>query len=92
MKSLTPKTTHGISADKIVERFKRHLVYDLLQAVSAETGVSEIELASASRSARVVKARMSVYRALREKGWSYPDIGALMDKDHSTVYVALNRR
>lgn len=34
---------------------------------------------------RVVPARQETYAVLRERGWSYPKIGALLARDHTTV-------
>lgn len=36
-----------------------------------------------------VLARRDCYAYLREQGWSYPEIGALFGRDHSTVMWAL---
>lgn len=38
---------------------------------------------------RRVEARRACYLYLREKGWSFPRIAALFDRDHSAVIYAI---
>jgi chromosomal replication initiation ATPase DnaA len=92
MRTLTPKTNNGFAPEKIRERFDKYKVIDILRTISDTTGVSELEIVSGTRAPRVYKARVQVYAALRERGWSYPDIGALFDRDHSAIHSALNKK
>lgn len=43
---------------------------------------------SRSRHAKVVGARHAAFLFLRSKGWSFPRIGALFDRDHTSVLTA----
>lgn len=92
IRQMSPKTNSGTSPQKIIERFNTYKVFHLLKQVSDSTGVAELEIVSGTRAPRVYKARVQVYAALREKGWSYPDIGALFDRDHSAIHTALNKK
>jgi chromosomal replication initiation ATPase DnaA len=38
-----------------------------------------------SRSRKVMKARLEVCNCLRDHGWSYPAIGKLFDRHHTTI-------
>lgn len=40
----------------------------------------------------VVAARDEIVREVRSWGWSYPQIGALLNKDHSTIVIGLHRQ
>lgn len=53
--------------------------------------VSAREILSPCRRALVVHARNSVMRRLRDDGYSTPQIGELLDRDHSTVLHGLGR-
>jgi hypothetical protein len=81
----------GISADRILERFDRYLIRATLDAVAAHTSVSAIELVSGLRSWRVARARGYLVHALRSRGWSWSDIAALLDRDHSGLMHAARR-
>ena len=55
-------------------------------------GVTLPQLTGRSRLTRYVLARRWCYRQLRRGGWSYPKIGRLFGRHHSTVLYALQRR
>lgn len=39
----------------------------------------------------IMPARFALYKALRMRGWSYPEIGRKFDRDHSTVIYGVKR-
>lgn len=41
------------------------------------------------RFAPMIEARRACFAYLREQGWSYPQIGALFNRDHTTILYAL---
>ncbi|WP_135210382.1 helix-turn-helix domain-containing protein [Vitreimonas flagellata] len=60
-----------------------------LRAIEREFGVSLEEMKSASRRRHIVRARWAAFRVLRMRGWSTPKIGALFNRDHTSVLYAL---
>lgn len=40
----------------------------------------------------IVAARDEIVRTVRSWGWSYPQIGALLNKNHSTIVIGLHRQ
>lgn len=58
----------------------------VVQLVESLTGVPEQEMIGENRSARVRQARLLCCLVLRDHaGWSYPELGAFLLKDHSTI-------
>lgn len=49
------------------------------------TGVARVEVLAYVRERRVQRARHAVMLSLRKRGWSTPQIGALLSRDHTTV-------
>jgi hypothetical protein len=62
------------------------------RAVAKEWGITIKELLGPSRSMRLVDARAAVAALLREAGYSYPEIGKIIGRDHSSVFHGLKRR
>lgn len=58
---------------------------DLLLSVARECGVTAHEIYSEGRSKSAVHARRRAAIALRERGKSYTEIGAILKRDHTTV-------
>ncbi|MBO9380048.1 hypothetical protein GG804_25090 [Sphingomonas histidinilytica] len=52
-------------------------------------GISDADVLSDCRRRDLIVARREVYRQLRALGASYPTIGRLMQRDHSTIMHAL---
>ena len=63
----------------------------LLKEVCQEFRITHDRLISKQRSVRVVAARDIIIKCLRDDGWSYPEIGRLLNRDHSTIVHALKR-
>lgn len=62
---------------------------EIIREVAASRLVTQKKLIGRCRSARVVHARMEVAKRLRERGYSTPRIGAILNKDHSTIVFYL---
>lgn len=63
-----------------------------VEAVARIYRVKADEVMSHSRRDRAVKARQAVMWMLRYfRGWSYMEIGRLMNRDHSTVVYGIGR-
>lgn len=66
------------------ERWRRDL-----EAIASLHGMTFETTLRKERFRALVNARRDCYAYLREQGWSYPEIGALYGRDHSTVMFAL---
>lgn len=61
---------------------------ELVVKLAKEHGFTLSEILGRQRNARVVNARWSIMRTLRDKGLSFPKIAKLMKKHHTTVMHA----
>lgn len=62
----------------------------LLHAIAREHGISYEQLVGKARHKSLVAVRKLAYRALRDAGYSYPEIGTLVGgRDHTTVMAGL---
>lgn len=68
----------------------RGLLADVEQ-IARERHVTIDEIASRGRAAHVARARHEAMRKVRSRGFSYPAIGELFDRDHTTVMSAVKR-
>lgn len=82
----------GMSAADVLARVEELKLTTLVKNVADKRHCSVMELLSGSRAARIQAARVDLYKALRNKGWSYSDIGSLVGRTHSTVVIALRGR
>lgn len=65
----------------------------ILHRVAKEYRVTPEAILGRSRLAHIARARLAVYRELRTKGgWSFPEIGHFMNRDHTTVMAGLLSR
>lgn len=53
--------------------------------VVRETRVNGADILGRSRDKLAMRARRTLYRRLREEGYSYPTIGRMVGRDHTTV-------
>lgn len=60
--------------------------------LAERSGVSIIDILSERRSRPIVNARCFVAQQLRKRGYSYPRIGAVMKRDHSSIINLCRRR
>lgn len=63
---------------------------DIVQAVARTYGYTVAAIKGDRRHATLIKARKACALALRESGCSYPEIGAILDRDHSSVMQLIN--
>lgn len=73
------------TVEAIVERLTIRGLLELVDAVSIAYVVPREQILGRSRLTSIVAARHAVFVTLRETGLSYPEIGALLNRDHSTV-------
>lgn len=62
-----------------------------LRLVCNKYGVSLMALLARDRHKRISHVRCIAYWKLRQHGYSYPEIGALMQRDHTTVMVGVRK-
>ena len=65
--------------------------YGVLEAVASTSGVTVAEITGPVRTERCVRARDVVVAILRARGMSYPEIGKLLHRDHTTIMHAISR-
>lgn len=63
----------------------------ILTDVSKRHGVSVAELLHDGKGKRLINARREVAQDLRDRGWSYPDIGRVLKRHHTTVMNLLKK-
>ena len=80
--NLSPES---IAACKVVFGLHRNRVLELIDAVSAETGIPAKQIRGRCRKAHIVRARQIVMYEARQLGLSYPQIARAMGKDHTTI-------
>jgi chromosomal replication initiation ATPase DnaA len=56
-----------------------------VKAIAEQSGIAWHEVMGRSRFRHVVRVRAAICVALRERGWSFPRIGAFLGLDHTTV-------
>lgn len=67
------------------------MVRNYADRYGAAFGLTARDVLGRRRTADHVRARNAVMRRLWEDGFSSPEIGALLDRDHTTVLFALGR-
>lgn len=58
---------------------------DYIRAAAKMFGVHPRDITGPYRFQFILKPRFALSKALRERGWSYSEIGRLMKRDHSTI-------
>jgi chromosomal replication initiation ATPase DnaA len=58
---------------------------EILEEVTKNYSCTVQQLRSRQRASNLVKARRRVSRRLRQHGMSYPKIGRVLNKDHTTI-------
>ena len=62
------------------------IVLDITRNVCEKHGVSLFELMGPSRRNKVIEARVDIVVRLKDKGYSYPEIGVMLGgRDHTTI-------
>ena len=59
------------------------------EGIAKKHGISVKDMIGKGRHRHLCAARVELYRALRDQGWSYPAIGRFVHRDHTTVIMAL---
>lgn len=80
-------------AEKALAKRSEVLAPDrVLCAVAASSGVSVSAILGSSKRADIVLARQVAMWLVRDRtDWSYPQIGAMFDRDHTTVMHAVRK-
>ena len=68
-----------------VEELRERGLLDDAQAICRPLALRVDELRTKSTAKVYVMARRQMARLLRERGWSFPMIGHLLQRDHATV-------
>ena len=66
----------------------QQILFEELAFIQRDFPVTSADVLGRSRSRTVVRARQALYRRLRARGLSYPEVGKLVDRDHTTVLAA----
>lgn len=66
-------------------------IADLLDAVCKHFGVTRDQLTGKDRHASIALARQVASWLLRERGYSYPEIGHMLARDHSTIMAGVRK-
>ena len=66
-------------------------LFDIARDIANANGMTLDELTAPERNASIVRVRVAAYLALRSAGASYPEIGAVMKRDHTTVLSAVRK-
>lgn len=70
----------------------RHTSADVVHAVATVVGITPQDMASIRRFPRCNFARHIAFYICREEfGWSYPRIGRIFSRDHSTILHGINK-
>lgn len=77
--------------DLHIGAIKRMGLLDKLESLSMEHHVPFEAVLSEGRAKQTMKARLACYQYLRSLDMSFPEIGRVMLRDHTTVLVALKR-
>ena len=80
--------TAGLSLEERL--MARGVLADVAQ-VCTDTGVSLSAILGRGRTKSVAAARHEAMRAMRRRGLSYPEIGWLFGRDHTTVLMACRK-
>lgn len=62
---------------------------DAAREIAKEHGVGVVDVLSAARYRHVVRARKALMLNLRIRGYSHPEIGRLVGRDHTTVIASV---
>lgn len=66
-------------------------LWSVIWRCARKHGATQEQVLGSSRLKHVAAARHEVFLALREAGWSFPAIGAAMNRDHTTVMAGVKK-
>ena len=81
-------TAEDLHAGSVLLPGQRATAKELLASIARRYGLLAADIKGPRRHPLLVTARRELYLALRAQGWSYPMIGRLVDRDHTTVLKA----
>lgn len=87
MPEVSPETEEKVLCEGIYP----HRLKPLLAPILKKHKMPYLEAVSESRKTKYKLVRFEMYHALREAGYSLPQIGAFFNRDHSTILHGLNR-
>jgi chromosomal replication initiator protein len=67
------------------------LLSDFIVAAAETFNVHPRDLASHYKFDFLMRPRFALYKALRLRGWSYPQIGRALKRDHTTIIYGVSR-
>lgn len=65
--------------------------FELFAEVEKETGITKVQLQGRQRDAAYVRARVLYSVMARKEGYTFPEIGGQLHKDHSTIVYHINK-
>jgi len=77
--------------EAFIRRLHEERIYVEIARCASNHGVPLQTLWGRSRPPRVVRARHEAFLFLKDSGWSFPEIGALFDRDHTSVLTGCHR-
>lgn len=85
-------TMRTVDVNLYLERLSQTGVLEIMRAEVARRGVLMTEIFSRDQTAHIASARAELMLIVRERlGWSYPAIGKLFGRDHTTVIIACRK-
>lgn len=81
-----------MSPDAIQDELEARGLLDMVGDVALSHHVTLDEVCSKKRTKRIAAARHAAWAKLRTLGFSYPEIAALWDVTHGSVFYAVNGR
>lgn len=77
---------------KIERRLEERGLLEQCRAIALKHNVLMKEICSRARTKRISEARRKVWKHLHKIGFSFPEIGRLFDRDHTTVVSVCDHR
>lgn len=85
-----PKVLRPTSTEEIVLELRRRSLYEDARRIARAHGVTIEQMFSKRRRKGEAMARQAFWAELYSRGcWSYPQIGALCARDHSTIILGI---
>lgn len=80
-----------LTVEEIRAKLDAHGLLPLVEQIAKEHDVIVDVLLSRDKHLPIRPARRALYRALRAEKFSYPQIGEMLDRDHSTIQVLVKQ-
>ena len=82
----------GASFNDVAEALEERGLLEEVAAIVRAHYVTMYEACSPKRTKKIVEARHAAWKLLRDKGFSYPEIGSLWGVNHTSVMEALKKK